>query len=132
VRSVEFHPEAEAELRQYFESHAENLGLDFILAVRRAYERILQFPDSWRPFGRRLRRTLVRGFPYGLLYRVEPSRILIVSLLHAGGAVGSSRPGLCERPAALRELAQGRGAPPEGVRSARERPESSGSTCGRA
>jgi hypothetical protein len=39
VRSVEFHPEAEAELvsaAQYFESHVENLGLDFILAVRRA------------------------------------------------------------------------------------------------
>jgi hypothetical protein len=51
VRSVEFHPEAEAELvsaAQYFESHVENLGLDFILAVRRAYERILDFPDSGR------------------------------------------------------------------------------------
>jgi hypothetical protein len=51
VRSVEFHPEAEAELvsaAQYFESHVENLGLDFILAVRRAYERILDFPDSSR------------------------------------------------------------------------------------
>ena len=37
----------------------------------------------------------------------------------AGSTAGSSRPGLCERPAALRELAQGRGAPPEGVRSSR-------------
>jgi plasmid stabilization system protein ParE len=85
VRGVEFHPEAEAELlsaAQYFESHLENLGLDFLLAVRRAYERILEFPSSGRPFGRRLRRTLVRGFPYGLLYRVEPSRILIVAVAH--------------------------------------------------
>jgi hypothetical protein len=83
VRSVEFHPEADAELvsaTQYFERHVENLGLDFILAVRQAYERILEFPDSGRPFGRRLRRTLVdegvlvpegvvlqhrRGFPPG-------------------------------------------------------------------
>jgi len=43
VRGVEFHPEAEAELlsaAQYFESHLENLGLDFLLAVRR-----LSFPD---------------------------------------------------------------------------------------
>ena len=85
MRSVEFHPEAEAELvsaAQYFESHVEHLGLDFILAVRRATERILEFPDSGRPFGRRLRRTLVRGFPYGLLYRVEPSRIFIVAVAH--------------------------------------------------
>jgi plasmid stabilization system protein ParE len=85
VRSVEFHPEAEAELvsaTHYFERHVENLGLDFILAVRRAYERIVEFPHSGRPFGRRLRRTLIRGFPYGLLYRVEPSRILIVAVAH--------------------------------------------------
>ena len=85
MRSVEFHPEAEAELvaaTQYFESHVETLGLDFVLAVRRAYERILDFPDSGRSFGRRLRRTLVRGFPYGLVYRVEPSRILIVAVAH--------------------------------------------------
>ena len=85
MRSVEFHPEAEAEFAsaaQYFESHVEHLGLDFILAVRRATERILEFPDSGRLFGRRLRRTLVRGFPYGLLYRVEPSRIFIVAVAH--------------------------------------------------
>jgi hypothetical protein len=37
VRSVDFHPEAAAEFisaAQYFERHVENLGLDFILAVR--------------------------------------------------------------------------------------------------
>ena len=45
-------------------------------------DRILEFPDSGRPFGRRLRRARVRGFPYGLLYRVEPSRILIVAVAH--------------------------------------------------
>jgi plasmid stabilization system protein ParE len=85
VRSVEFHPEAEAELisaAQYFERHVENLGLDFILAVRRAYERIVAFPDSGHPFGRRLRRSLIPGFPYGLLYRVERSRMLIVAVAH--------------------------------------------------
>ena len=78
MRSVEFHPEAEAELvsaAQYFESHVENLGLDFSLAVRRTSERIGELPDSGRPFGRKLRRTLVRGFPYGLLYRVENERL---------------------------------------------------------
>ena len=53
VRGVEFHPEAEAELisaAKYFESHVEHLGLGFISAVRRTYERILEFPHSGRPF----------------------------------------------------------------------------------
>jgi hypothetical protein len=55
VRSVEFHPEAEAELvsaAQYFESHVGNLGLDFILAVGRACERsvahLRRRPGYWR------------------------------------------------------------------------------------
>jgi len=38
VRTVAFHPEAEAEFiaaAQYYEGEAENLGLDFISAVER-------------------------------------------------------------------------------------------------
>lgn len=91
MKSVEFHPEAQAELiaaARYFEDKSDRLGLDFIVAVERTYRRILQFPGSGRPFGRRLRRVLVPGYPYGLLYRKEPRRILIVAVAHL-----SRRPG---------------------------------------
>jgi hypothetical protein len=47
VRSVAFHPEADAELlatARYYEGHAENLGLDFIAAVQRTYQRLAAFP----------------------------------------------------------------------------------------
>lgn len=85
MRSVEFHHEAQDEFisaAQYFESQTENLGLKFIAAVERTYQRILEFPEIGRPFGRRLRRFLVPGFPYGLLYRVEAERIFIVAVAH--------------------------------------------------
>jgi plasmid stabilization system protein ParE len=85
VRTVEFHPEAEAEFISaavYYEDRAEGLGLAFISAVERAYQRILEYPEIGRRFGRRLRRVLVPGFPYGLLYRVEPQRIFIVAVAH--------------------------------------------------
>lgn len=62
MRSVEFHPEAEDEfiaVAQFYESQTEGLGVDFISTVQRAYERLLEFPASGRPFGRRLRRLLV-------------------------------------------------------------------------
>jgi len=75
VRIVEFHPEAEAELvsaARYYEEHAENLGVDLLAAV----------PESGHPFGLRLRRVLVPGFPYGLIYRAEADRILIVAVAH--------------------------------------------------
>jgi plasmid stabilization system protein ParE len=82
---VEFHPEAEAELvaaARYYEDHAENLGFDFLIAVRRTYSRLAEFPESGHSFGRRLRRVLVPGFPYGLIYRAEADRILIVAVAH--------------------------------------------------
>ena len=78
MRSVEFHPEAQDEFisaAQFYEGEAAGLGLDFILTVQRTYERLLEFPATGPPFGRRLRRLLVAKFPYGLLYRVEPERI---------------------------------------------------------
>jgi plasmid stabilization system protein ParE len=85
VRRIEFHPEAEDEFifaARYYEGQAENLGLDFISAVEQAYHRLVDFPESGRPFGGRLRRVLVPGFPYGLLYRAQVERIFIVAVAH--------------------------------------------------
>jgi len=85
VRRVEFHPEAQDEFisaAQFYESHTVGLGLDFILTVQRAYNRLLEFPAAGPPFGRRLRRLLVPKFPYGLLYRVEPEHVYIVAVMH--------------------------------------------------
>jgi plasmid stabilization system protein ParE len=85
VRSLDFHPEAQAELigaGQYFEGEAENLGLDFIDFVQRPAVRLLRFPTSGRRVGRRLRRVVVPRFFYLLLYRVERERIFIVAVAH--------------------------------------------------
>ena len=91
MRRVEFHPEAQDEFiaaAQFFERKTENLGADFITLVQRTYERVAEFPNIGRPFGRRLRRVLVPRFPYALLYRVEPQRIYVVAAMHL-----SRRPG---------------------------------------
>ena len=80
---VEFHPEAERELAaaaRYYEDQAEDLGLDFITIVESACEHLQQFPERGHPFGHRLRRLLVPRFPYGLLYRIEEERIIVVAV----------------------------------------------------
>jgi len=85
MRSVEFHPAAAAELAaaaQFYEAQAENLGLDFLSAVQRAAQQIMEYPDSGGPFGLHLRRVLVPRFPYGLVYRVEPERLYVVVVMH--------------------------------------------------
>jgi len=85
VRSLEFHPEAEAELigaAQCFEGEAENLGVDFIDFVQRTVLRLVRFPASGRRVGRRLRRVVVPRFLYLLFYRVERQRIFILAVAH--------------------------------------------------
>ena len=85
MRSVEFHPEAQDEFvsaAQFYEDRTKWLGLDFIRTIQRTYERLLEFPATGAPFGRRFRRVLVPKFPYGLLYRVEPDRIYIIAVMH--------------------------------------------------
>jgi len=85
VRSVAFHPDAQEEFiaaARYYETQAENLGLDFISAVEATYRRLVTFPESGRAFGSRLRRVLVPGFPYGLIYRAERDLLLIVAVAH--------------------------------------------------
>ena len=57
---------------RYYEDQAEGLGTRFIEATELTYGRVAESPNTGQPFGTRLRRTLVPGFPYGLLYSVEP------------------------------------------------------------
>lgn len=82
---AEFHPAAEDEFlaaARYYESQAQNLGTEFIEAVEATSAHLCRFPDTGRPFGSRLRRFLVRRFPYALIYRAASERVLIVAVAH--------------------------------------------------
>ena len=82
---VIFHPEAEAEFlsaARFYEAHTPGLGFDYIVEVRRAARTLAKNPELGHRFSRRLRRFLVRRFPYGLLYRVESDQIFIVAVAH--------------------------------------------------
>ena len=85
MKGVRFHPAAEAELiaaGEFYEAQAAGLGLDFVAEVRRTARTIAAHPEVGHRFSRRLRRTLVRRFPYGLLYRVEADTIVVVAVMH--------------------------------------------------
>jgi plasmid stabilization system protein ParE len=68
VTRVVFHPEAEAELlaaARFYDAQTRGLGLDFIAEVGRAARTLARNPELGHRFSRRLRRFLVRRFPYG-------------------------------------------------------------------
>lgn len=80
-----FHPEAEAEFVQaieYYEECEASLGYDFAVEVYSAIERTMAYPKAWPIIEEDIRRSLVRRFPYGILYAEEDEELFIVAIMN--------------------------------------------------
>ncbi|MFZ3122095.1 MAG: type II toxin-antitoxin system RelE/ParE family toxin [Thermodesulfovibrionales bacterium] len=85
MKPVVFLPEAEQEMLEaarYYESQATYLGIDFLSEIERDVNSIAELPMTWPVIESELRRRLVRRFPLGILYRIEPEEIVIVAVAH--------------------------------------------------
>ena len=83
--SYRFHPEAEAELNlslDYYESIEPGLGYDFALEVYETIQRVVDFPKAWTTLDGEVRRSLVKRFPYSVLYSEEADGILILAVMN--------------------------------------------------
>jgi len=82
---VEFHPAADSELRaaaKYYNDRVSGLGAEFLAEVEKACLRL----GEHQALGPRLdadhRRLALRRFPFGLIYRLRPSKVQIVAVAH--------------------------------------------------
>jgi plasmid stabilization system protein ParE len=85
MKPVIFLPEAEQEMLEaakYYESQASGLGVDYLSEAERAVQSIAESPTTWPIVEGELIRRLVRGFPFGILYRVDPEEVVIVAVAH--------------------------------------------------
>ncbi len=64
-----------------YEKKDKGLGLRFFTEVDQTLRRILASPEAWRPLSPRTRRCLVHHFPFGVLYQIRSTEILIVSVM---------------------------------------------------
>jgi plasmid stabilization system protein ParE len=62
---------------EYYNAESPGLGEQFLLEVLRTLERIKQYPEAWHPFTQNTRR-----FPYGVVYQILASELLIVAIAH--------------------------------------------------
>ena len=67
----------------YYASCEKELGNRFKDAVAEGAMAILEMPFRFRSLRGKFRRCLVSGFPYGIIYTIEPDFILIVAVAHA-------------------------------------------------
>lgn len=76
---------AQADIRtgaRFYQGQAPGLGAEFVAEVQRSLDRLREYPEIGAPLRRGARRLLVRRFPYLVIYRVEPTRVLVLAVGH--------------------------------------------------
>ncbi|MBU1054331.1 MAG: type II toxin-antitoxin system RelE/ParE family toxin [Proteobacteria bacterium] len=67
---------------RYYNHQLPGLGFRFFQEIAAAIERIEFMPEAWTKTGERTRRCILKGFPYALLYIVDPEEIIITAVAH--------------------------------------------------
>ncbi|MGO9243461.1 MAG: type II toxin-antitoxin system RelE/ParE family toxin [Verrucomicrobiia bacterium] len=87
MKPLVVHPQAKAELDgaiAWYESQVPGLGLDFLVSIEQAFQKIQQSPLAWPPHADpRFRKYLVERFPYSIFYMERPNAIWIAAIAHA-------------------------------------------------
>ncbi len=65
---------------RYYDHQLPGLGFRFYQEVEAALGRIKFMPEAWTKISKRTRRCILKGFPYPLLYVIEPAEILITAV----------------------------------------------------
>lgn len=82
---IEFAPAAAEEARQasdHYQRISPSLGLRFRAALAEACEGVAERPLAWPLVSARLRRRVLRGFPYSLFFRVAGEVVTVVAVAH--------------------------------------------------
>jgi len=61
---------------------AGGLGDEFLIALDEALKRIRRHPAGYSRIHRDVRRIIIHRFPYAILYRIYPDRILVIACVH--------------------------------------------------
>ena len=66
----------------WYLQHSRSAAARFLEAVDDALAQIADAPDGFPVIRGRLRRVLLRGFPYAIYYKVYPGVISVVGVIH--------------------------------------------------
>lgn len=66
----------------YYEEQSEGLGEKFLAAADSVFDAIEHYPEMFSRVHGEARRALVSKFPYAVFFRVEPKRVVVLTVLH--------------------------------------------------
>jgi len=76
---------AQADVRRaarFYAKESRTLAAEFVLEVDRSAARLVEYPEVGVPTRRGARKLLRRRFPYLMIYRVDPERVVILAVGH--------------------------------------------------
>ena len=83
ITSVSIHEVADIELKEaarYYESKVDGLGFAFLDEVERVVKLIRDNPESAPRIYKVVRRKILRGFPYSIMYSIVDDSIRILAI----------------------------------------------------
>jgi plasmid stabilization system protein ParE len=83
---VRFHEEADVEFREailWYEHQRRGLGLEFVLCVDEAIERIRRTPEMYPTIHKSFRRIVVRRFPFALFCEIVSTELRVLAVFHS-------------------------------------------------
>lgn len=83
---IEFDPDARAEFLDsalWYDNQRTGLGLDFMEEVCLVLKLISESPKLFGHVESGIRQATVKRFPFSVIYREEPSRILVLAVFHS-------------------------------------------------
>ena len=66
----------------YYEGQSKGLGEEFLGSVESSFGAIESYPEMFSRVHGEVRRALVSRFPYGIFYRIESKRVVVLAVLH--------------------------------------------------
>jgi len=67
---------------KWYESQRQGLGREFVVEVDTALARIENNPEHYEIVHREIRHIILRRFPYGVFYRIQPNKISVFAVIH--------------------------------------------------
>jgi toxin ParE1/3/4 len=85
MKAVRFYPDAEAEMiaaAACYENQQPDLGKRFLTSVQDAVNRIILNTRLYPVVEHDVRRCLTKTFPFAILFREQPGRIVLMAVMH--------------------------------------------------
>ena len=76
---------AKADIRRaakWYERQHEGIGKEFVAEIDAALGRVEVNPEQYEVVHREIRHSILRRFPYGILYKIRTSKISVFAVVH--------------------------------------------------